>query len=199
MSTRAASRDSSRPVGVLGHPPGRQCPHPASQFPDQFRHRLQPPGPGVHGHRSSEDLHAQGIQHGSGSCSGQPSRTAARTPSPETPRFSTSRTGSPAGSQVSANDRLPTLAPVITNPQVASVGNSRRKSTSVNGAAGRFRHMLIGYARVSTADQNPDHQIDALLRAGVAATTSTSTPRTARRRPGRSSTSCSSCCVRATR
>ena len=28
--------------------------------------------------------------------------------------------------------------------------------------------MLIGYARVSTADQNPAHQIDALLRAGVA-------------------------------
>jgi hypothetical protein len=27
--------------------------------------------------------------------------------------------------------------------------------------------MLIGYARVSTADQNPDHQIDALLRADV--------------------------------
>jgi DNA invertase Pin-like site-specific DNA recombinase len=27
--------------------------------------------------------------------------------------------------------------------------------------------MLIGYARISTADQNPDHQIDALLRAGV--------------------------------
>jgi DNA invertase Pin-like site-specific DNA recombinase len=29
--------------------------------------------------------------------------------------------------------------------------------------------MLIGYARVSSADQNPDHQIDALVRAGVAA------------------------------
>lgn len=28
--------------------------------------------------------------------------------------------------------------------------------------------MLIGYARTSTAEQNPDHQVDALLRAGVA-------------------------------
>lgn len=30
--------------------------------------------------------------------------------------------------------------------------------------------MLLGYARVSTADQNPDHQTDALHRAGVAPT-----------------------------
>ena len=28
--------------------------------------------------------------------------------------------------------------------------------------------VLLGYARVSTADQNPDHQVDALRRAGVA-------------------------------
>jgi len=28
--------------------------------------------------------------------------------------------------------------------------------------------MLLGYVRVSTADQNPDHQTDALGRAGVA-------------------------------
>jgi DNA invertase Pin-like site-specific DNA recombinase len=30
--------------------------------------------------------------------------------------------------------------------------------------------VLFGYARVSTAEQNPDHQVDALLHAGVAAT-----------------------------
>lgn len=33
---------------------------------------------------------------------------------------------------------------------------------------GSFRHMLIGYGRVSTAEQSPAHQIDALRRAGVA-------------------------------
>jgi hypothetical protein len=39
-------------------------------------------------------------------------------------------------SRVSGNDRLPTLAPAITNPQVGSVDNPRRKSTSVNGPWG---------------------------------------------------------------
>jgi hypothetical protein len=37
----------------------------------------------------------------------------------------------------------------------------------MNDPAGRSRHTLTGYARVSTADQNPDHQIDTLIRAGV--------------------------------
>jgi DNA invertase Pin-like site-specific DNA recombinase len=35
--------------------------------------------------------------------------------------------------------------------------------------SGIFDTVLFGYARVSTAEQNPDHQIDALIRAGVAA------------------------------
>lgn len=30
-----------------------------------------------------------------------------------------------------------------------------------------LRHMLLGCARVSTAEQNPDHQTDALARASV--------------------------------
>ncbi|MEU6972362.1 hypothetical protein AB0A71_32515 [Kitasatospora aureofaciens] len=54
---------------------------------------------------------------------------------------------------------------MITNPQVGSVGNSRRQLTSVNGPVDGFRH-LIGYAWVSTADQKPDHRIDALPWAG---------------------------------
>ena len=37
------------------------------------------------------------------------------------------------------------------------------------GGSGIFDTMLFGYARVSTAEQNSDHQIDALVRAGVAA------------------------------
>ncbi|MFJ9683583.1 recombinase family protein [Streptomyces sp. NPDC101194] len=34
-------------------------------------------------------------------------------------------------------------------------------------SVGKRPSMLIGYCRTSTADQNPDHQIDALLRHGV--------------------------------
>ena len=37
------------------------------------------------------------------------------------------------------------------------------------GGSGIFDTVLFGYARVSTAEQNPDHQVDALLHAGVAA------------------------------
>jgi DNA invertase Pin-like site-specific DNA recombinase len=35
--------------------------------------------------------------------------------------------------------------------------------------SGIFDTVLFGYARVSTAEQNPDHQVDALRHAGVAA------------------------------
>lgn len=54
--------------------------------------------------------------------------------------FSDQSGGAISGCSVSINERLSTLGPSIT---------------------------LFGYARVSTADQNPDHQVDALLRAGV--------------------------------
>ncbi|MFI2750950.1 recombinase family protein [Kitasatospora sp. NPDC018623] len=40
-------------------------------------------------------------------------------------------------------------------------------SLSKNDEVGYFRQMLFGYARVSSADQNPAHQIDALTRAGI--------------------------------
>lgn len=33
---------------------------------------------------------------------------------------------------------------------------------------GNFDAMLIGYVRLSTVDQNPAHQVDALMRSGVA-------------------------------
>ncbi|MFJ7423877.1 recombinase family protein [Streptomyces uncialis] len=56
---------------------------------------------------------------------------------------------------------------MITNPQMGSVDNSRRKATSMIDRPGRFRHTLIGYARGSTTDRNPHHRIDALIRADI--------------------------------
>lgn len=53
------------------------------------------------------------------------------------------------------------------NPQEHSADNTRRKSMPDGVPAGSFRHMLFGYARISTSGQNPDHQIAALLREGV--------------------------------
>jgi predicted site-specific integrase-resolvase len=55
-----------------------------------------------------------------------------------------------------------------------SHADARREPASKNydeypRRSGIFDAALIGYARVSTADQNPDHQIDALRRASVAA------------------------------
>lgn len=42
-----------------------------------------------------------------------------------------------------------------------------------NDSARRYgHHMLIGYGRVSTAEQNADHQVDALTRAGALSATS---------------------------
>jgi len=51
---------------------------------------------------------------------------------------------------------------------------------------GYCRRMLVGYARVSTAEQDPDHQTDALARAGVTQTISMLITPAARRPPGRS-------------
>jgi hypothetical protein len=55
-----------------------------------------------------------------------------------------------------------------------SVENSRRELASrvydeYPSRSGSFDTALFGYARVSTAEQNPDHQVDALVHAGVAA------------------------------
>ncbi|MFG2562306.1 recombinase family protein [Streptomyces sp. NPDC048496] len=76
----------------------------------------------------------------------------------------------PAGridSRVSADDPSADTGGTITNPQAGSVGNLPRESTSMNGPADGFRHMLVGYCRTSTADQHSDHQVEALLRQGV--------------------------------
>jgi DNA invertase Pin-like site-specific DNA recombinase len=68
----------------------------------------------------------------------------------------------------SENDRLPTRSTSGQKPcLIASITRVEilcRKTLTL----GNFRHVLIGYGRVSTAEQNPDHQVDALQRAGVA-------------------------------
>jgi hypothetical protein len=69
--------------------------------------------------------------------------------------------------RVSGNDRFPTLPVDPGSAQDTTVENPCRETTSGNPADRYCRRMLFGYARVSTADQNPAHQIDALTRAGV--------------------------------
>jgi len=51
---------------------------------------------------------------------------------------------------------------------VVTVDNSRRETTSINPRLGLLSTDVGRYARVSTAEQNPDRQTDALARAGVA-------------------------------
>jgi DNA invertase Pin-like site-specific DNA recombinase len=49
-------------------------------------------------------------------------------------------------------------------------GQCRQPVPEINAGkrpSGRFRHLLVGYVRASTAGHNPRHQIDALMRAGV--------------------------------
>jgi len=47
-------------------------------------------------------------------------------------------------------------------------GNQRRLTPSAEAVDAKLGGVLVGYARVSTAEQNPAHQADALTRAGVA-------------------------------
>ncbi len=62
---------------------------------------------------------------------------------------------------------MPTTLREREKPQEKSVENPCRETTSANPISAIFDTMLIGYGRVSTAEQNPAHQIDALRRAGV--------------------------------
>ncbi len=50
---------------------------------------------------------------------------------------------------------------------MVTVGNSRRETTSVYLTPGLLSTDVGGVRAVSTTEQNPDHQTDALLRAGV--------------------------------
>ena len=73
----------------------------------------------------------------------------------------------PAHGAVSGSDRFPTITAIGASPQVAVVDDTRRESTSDNDLPAYCRQVLVGYARVSTPEQNPAHQIQALTRAGV--------------------------------
>src|SRR5260370_29688465 len=64
---------------------------------------------------------------------------------------------------------MPTRAQARRSPrESASItrDGKQRRETCRSAIVGT---VLIGYARVSTAEQNPAHQVDALARAGVAA------------------------------
>ena len=65
---------------------------------------------------------------------------------------------------------------------------------TANAANLWFRRVLVGHARVSTADQTPDHQIDTSAAPASPRTTTTSTTHAARRPADRSSTSPCACC-----
>ncbi len=69
---------------------------------------------------------------------------------------------------MSGNDRLPTRSSKV--PRSLPGASTTLSAINVGKPArwAIFDGMLIGYARVSTPDQKPDHQIDALVRAGVA-------------------------------
>src|SRR5690348_17272346 len=71
--------------------------------------------------------------------------------------------------RVSTNGRLQTtVVSKLSSESISSgirVGNQRPETSVLRDSV---TAMLIGYGRVSTAEQNPAHQIDALTRAGVA-------------------------------
>src|SRR5699024_10684018 len=68
---------------------------------------------------------------------------------------------------VSDNGRLSTPRGAVRLPRPVT-SRTRVDKQCRQTPSGSFRHMKIGYMRVSTDEQNPDAQRDALIRAGVA-------------------------------